>query len=317
VETFTTQLAAKLLAVPRPIAILDGLYSVGNHAVRAMTHDHILIVAGGVDITPFLSLTPNLLGRLQAVEEDGASSTNKIVLHWACREESLLQYVRDTYLYPMMVQARLVPGVKFEVHIHRTGAMRKDHTSGMVTIDSPIAADKGSFPGKKVVDEDSMDDVDEEIDVDDPSSWPPKARNMIHASSSSSSSFDIKLGDKEPVVTEGDREKGQSKVDSSSSSVGAGFAMKLARMMAGRYSDVCQNLALFCAFSLCIWSGQWIYFHFDVVKAAERNYNPYLAFWSSNLIWLKVVFSASFCLKESSCTCAPTGLPRSKTRTRM
>jgi Ferric reductase NAD binding domain len=143
-----------------------------------MTHDHVLIVTGGVAITPFLSLIPNLLGRLQLVEE-GTAVTKKIVLHWACREETLLQYVRDTYLHPMMAQARLVSGLAFEVHIYRTGAMPKDHTPGMVTIDSPIAADKGSSPGKKAMDEDNMDDVDEEIDVDDPSTWPPKALVLV------------------------------------------------------------------------------------------------------------------------------------------
>jgi Ferric reductase like transmembrane component/FAD-binding domain len=62
---FTTQLAQKLVATPRPIVILDGLYSVGNHAIHAMTHDHVLIVTGGVAITPFLSLIPNLLDSLQ------------------------------------------------------------------------------------------------------------------------------------------------------------------------------------------------------------------------------------------------------------
>jgi hypothetical protein len=144
------------------------------------------------------------------------------------------------------------------------------------------------------MDEDSIDDVDEEIDVDDPSTWPPKARNMIQASSSSSSSFDLKLGDKELVDTEKDKEKSQVKVDSLATS---GFAMELARMMPGRYSEVCQNLALFGALSLLIWSGQWIYFHFDVVKAAQQYYNAYLAFWISNLIWLTVVLFGSFLIE--------------------
>jgi hypothetical protein len=114
-----------------------------------------------------------------------------------------------------------------------------------------------------------------------------------HSSSSSSSSFDFKLGDKELVDTEGDKEKGQSKVDSSSSSTKTGFAMELARMMPGRYGQMRQNLGMFLVLNFMIWTGQVIFYHFDIVKNRELNYNPWRGFWISSVVWLAVAFVAS------------------------
>jgi predicted ferric reductase len=272
VGPFTSKLATKLLSTPQPIAILDGLYSVGNHTMRAMTHDHVVIVTGGVAITPFLSLIPNLFGCLQQLVDKGmAITTKKIVLHWVCREENLIQYVLCTYLHPMMIQATrmMSAGITFEVHIHRTGSLPDGHTAGKVTIDSVSGiTDKTA----EFTQEEMEESMDSELDVDDPSTWPAKK------------SSDKKLADSE--------------VDKDSYIVdGSGFAMELARMMPGRYSKVCQNLALFLAFAVLIMSGQWIYFHFEAVKNYQWSYNIFLNFWISNLIWLTTVFVGS-CLIE-------------------
>jgi hypothetical protein len=68
--------------------------------------------------------------------------------------------------------------------------------------------------------------------------------------------------------------------------------------MPGRYNSVWQNLPLFAALTVMFWSGQWIYFHFDVVQRAQARYNAYLGAWISNLTWLVVVIFLSLIIER-------------------
>lgn len=118
---FTTTLATRLVEMPRPIMILDGLYRGGERILEALGHDVVTIVSGGVAVTPFLSMIPVLLKSVAAV---GSSEvTKKIVLHWACREESLIKFVSQNYLEGFK---RLASGygqvIDFSVVIYHTTA---------------------------------------------------------------------------------------------------------------------------------------------------------------------------------------------------
>ncbi|KAG7367588.1 ferric reductase like transmembrane component [Nitzschia inconspicua] len=120
---FTNQLATELLKSPRPTTVLDGYYSVGDRARDALQHDHVTIVAGGVAITPFLSLIQNLLRLLHMSRVDmvdlGLVNTQKIILHWVCREKGLILYLFQNYLSSSMAVAEKL-GLMFEIHIHCT-----------------------------------------------------------------------------------------------------------------------------------------------------------------------------------------------------
>ena len=73
------------------VLLMDGFY--GN---RKMFHDvsrhrSVLIVAGGVGITPYLSLLSELLCK---------GSTTDVHLHWICRDMRLIEFVKEKFFTP-------------------------------------------------------------------------------------------------------------------------------------------------------------------------------------------------------------------------
>jgi predicted ferric reductase len=120
VGPFTKKLAEHLTGPTRPVTILDGFYAGANRCNEAQLHDHVTIVAGGVAITPFLSMIPCLIMDLSS---NGTSSsyTKSISLHWACREKGLLSYVSKNYLFFFQAQARAAD-IAFDITIYHTGA---------------------------------------------------------------------------------------------------------------------------------------------------------------------------------------------------
>lgn len=79
---FTTQLAAEIS--PR-------LHLEGYHGPPKSFHGHdvVVLVAGGIGITPYLSLLH---------QHDSDLSHTRIVVHWICRDANLIAYVRREYL---------------------------------------------------------------------------------------------------------------------------------------------------------------------------------------------------------------------------
>jgi ferredoxin-NADP reductase len=149
---FTKQLAERLVvgmdhdnaALPRlPVLRLDGFYGTTNRLRTALLqHDVILIVAGGIGITPYLSLLHQLhqnlvVSRRQAkldelqeqelqhqqslvlqqgtsvdisfgADYDSSSRHNRqfrskrIVVHWMCRDAALIDYIKREYFYLLL-----------------------------------------------------------------------------------------------------------------------------------------------------------------------------------------------------------------------
>jgi len=92
---------------PLPIILVDGYYF-GHDWVDAasMLHDEILIIAGGIAITPFLSmirmLHDKILSSVDANQSDNDDTEKSIQLstiqlHWFCRDEGLIRHVILNY----------------------------------------------------------------------------------------------------------------------------------------------------------------------------------------------------------------------------
>ena len=84
------------LSPTRPVKV-DGFYTSSNRCEEVLSHDNVTIGAGGVAITPFLSMVPAILSEFGSKETEEIY-TKAITLHWACREEGLMSYVIQNYL---------------------------------------------------------------------------------------------------------------------------------------------------------------------------------------------------------------------------
>ena len=104
---FTTQLRNRLWLLqeddddssqPRPPTILvDGFYTNSPDWSRT-EHDVLLLVSGGVGVTPMLSTLSKLLRRQGHLDND---KQQQVYFHWYCRDEGLIRHVLKTYLLPM------------------------------------------------------------------------------------------------------------------------------------------------------------------------------------------------------------------------
>ena len=258
VGPFTKKLRERLLAPQRPVTVLDGFYPGGDRCGEALQHDHVTIAAGGVAITPFLSMLPSVLSRLSS--SSGTRTTKSITLHWVCREKGLIQFVQQTYLESILASARELSkssDFKFVIKVYHTGS-DKAHTP----------------PSKEAL----------TIDDDKESMLP----NM--PSETGSVKSDIEMDDtvKEPENQPSDSiEHGQ--VDDGKTDK-KGFDMELARMMPARESVVWRNVPVFVALSAGIWIGYYIIFEWYNYR--EFTYNELFGRVWGTLITL--LFSVGF-----------------------
>lgn len=112
--------------------LLDGLYGSSNQFQQALSHETVVIVAGGVGIVSFISLFSLMQDKLRKVNEriDGGEdfegigschsmTTRRLIVHWTCRDKGLIHHVVDNYL-----QIGHIPeseaGANVEVFIHDT-----------------------------------------------------------------------------------------------------------------------------------------------------------------------------------------------------
>ncbi|KAL7561801.1 hypothetical protein ACA910_013338 [Epithemia clementina (nom. ined.)] len=125
---FTKQLGDSLLdsppGIPYPRIYMEGFHGAKNRLDQLSKHDYVLIVAGGIGITPYLSLLQYIRDYSATNSaapkcEKASRTTNLIKLHWVCRDRGLIDYVRQEYLNHIV---RTATG-EYEIHctIHYTG----------------------------------------------------------------------------------------------------------------------------------------------------------------------------------------------------
>lgn len=107
---FTSQLARRLLSPAVPSIYMNGFMGPMNRLDQVFQHDVAVIVAGGIGITPYLSLLHELVKVTSQVSDDHVADDSHIekelhhvvVLHWMCREDSFIDYVRQKYFQPLL-----------------------------------------------------------------------------------------------------------------------------------------------------------------------------------------------------------------------
>ncbi|KAL3925218.1 MAG: hypothetical protein SGILL_000554 [Bacillariaceae sp.] len=120
-----------------PDMFFSGYCGAGTLWEKLMRHDACVIVAAGVGITPYLSLfsalqDDNFSGSDGLVREAAPSSTpSKIVLHWVCRDEALIEYCRNQYMNSCLDTASASDAaVSIQVNIHHTGTGEESFSDG-------------------------------------------------------------------------------------------------------------------------------------------------------------------------------------------
>jgi Ferric reductase NAD binding domain len=115
VGPFTNALAQQLTTTTGrqhqlPTLHMQGFYGYTRRLEQVKMHGAVVFVAGGIGITPFLSL-------LYESAVATAPSPRKVTLHWVCRDPELIDYVQKEYLYPILNIARLRDRhVQFVIH---------------------------------------------------------------------------------------------------------------------------------------------------------------------------------------------------------
>jgi predicted ferric reductase len=277
VGPFTKELASSLTAPERPITMLDGFYGGADRTSQALQHDQVTIVAGGVAITPFLSMIPNLLTTICTIAPE-KRVVKSITLHWSCRDRGLERFVTQNYIRGMIATAnKLDSSVSFHVMIYHTG--------------------KG---GTEVLQESSSDNTSVEDFIEERRENESVSSDEAHDYEEGGMPFDVSpkcnLSD-----DEGENLKaGDATLDHTNDGTD-GHMMELAHMLPGRFAEFRWNLPYFVAFSVGMWTvfcllfrlyyGHWmlrLYYN-------DWNFNAY--YLAAEATWVTMVIVAiSFAL---------------------
>lgn len=125
---FTAQLARRVMELPDCPLYLDGFYGSPSQLQQALNHDVVVLVAGGIGITPYLTLLHSIQKYACLLSPTGdrlklsapVTLTKQVVLHWICRDINLIQYIRQEYFEPLHAQASS-ESLNIHITIHHTG----------------------------------------------------------------------------------------------------------------------------------------------------------------------------------------------------
>ncbi|KAL7560861.1 hypothetical protein ACA910_013291 [Epithemia clementina (nom. ined.)] len=126
---FTRRLGYHLLELSSsPKVCMDGFHgSLDNSGLDSLRkHDFVLLVAGGIGITPYLSLLQELWQQNRNAVATVRRSSRTIVvhLHWVCRDRGLIAYVQREYLNHFVEQTE--GEYEIQCTIHYTGWSNPD-----------------------------------------------------------------------------------------------------------------------------------------------------------------------------------------------
>jgi len=93
--------------LPPPTILIDGYYGNQDWAQQALKHDSVLLVAGGIGVTPFLSMLSTLYASITDYNQEGSrdicsGTTRHFSFHWICRDEGLIRHVLQHHLKLMI-----------------------------------------------------------------------------------------------------------------------------------------------------------------------------------------------------------------------
>ena len=125
----------------QPLVLVDGFYSGATDWIKdAMSHDSLLIAAGGTGVTPFLAFLPQILSLVNNPASDNAPIVSFL---WCCRDEALIRHVVKAYLLPLVERAqksKQSSGAKLRLMIYNTSRKTYD--------DTPLDLSKAQSPCK-------------------------------------------------------------------------------------------------------------------------------------------------------------------------
>jgi NAD(P)H-flavin reductase len=123
--SFTRQLASRLTSpsIKKPTLYVDGYYGSPGRVAQVLGHDVVAFVAGGIGITPFLSLLLTVYSKLS--NQGHLYETKTIYLHWICRDESLIDYIKREYFDPLL-QMQNDAGFQIKIILHRTSMVASE-----------------------------------------------------------------------------------------------------------------------------------------------------------------------------------------------
>lgn len=149
---FTKELSRQLASIwhrERLVFLLDGFYSGPDRLQQALHHDSVVMVAGGIGITPFISLMFSLFSHLDRPTPYAGDKvipmTKCVTLHWICRDEGLIQHVVTHYFSQLLgdgglgsnIQRRDFPSFRIVIH-HTSPELVQSDGSGISRV--PILA---------------------------------------------------------------------------------------------------------------------------------------------------------------------------------
>lgn len=161
---FTTALARQLLQTPKHVSILmnGGYHGAASRVQQVLQHDTVVFVAGGIGITPYLSL----LHRVHAIVSlmsRRMCPLKRIVVHWMCRDPSLIAYIQHEYLDPLVCLPGTAVGLHIKIVIHHTDTSILND-SEKTSSGSSIGSTFTSFPMSDM--ENPQDDYEQTDDMD-------------------------------------------------------------------------------------------------------------------------------------------------------
>jgi len=119
---FTRKLLVALTspeATSYPRVVVNGIRSGSNQWNHALQHDTIIIFAGGVGIVSYITLLSSMASLSKSDNADGIRKQKSVRVHWACRDEGLIEYVSEKYLAPLQNRAG-ISNIEITVVIHHT-----------------------------------------------------------------------------------------------------------------------------------------------------------------------------------------------------
>jgi Ferric reductase NAD binding domain len=225
------------------------------------------MVAGGVALSPYLTLIPALLNRIARADTLGAVKTHSIVLHWVCREPGLCSYYVSNYLNSIAKHARALNlDVTLAMYVYLTGG-KKDapatDSSEMSTVDGSSRLAIEGLPAVGYAGR-SKDET-EAVDAESGSSGLDKSSEHDNSISEDGKSLsDCQAGDVAIID-----------LDS------PGHPLELARMLPRRHSSWVWNLPFCVFYSGVTFFGFWYLFDQDPKEPA--SYFDY-----SKMTWITV-----------------------------